>query len=164
MEALKSQTEYPKPTEVEKEISKEQIERLPNYQEPPCFYRGLSAKDAFKSLFGYLELCSKPEHDPIGERDNATLYDRDAIAFAPTSIDKKGKQFLCAIGFDPVDKIETLPSRLGRTNQLRINGKIRATEVIIRPAGKKQGKPGRTKFLSPKEFYNWYIENIDLGV
>ncbi len=148
------------------EISKEQIEQLPDYQKAPAFYRGLPVKDALRAIFGQLKLESKPEKDlkkdVIRERDNAALSNRDAVAYAPTSIDKKGKKFLCAIGFDPAEEIEILPSCLGRLDQLRINGEIKATEVIIRPSGKKPGQPGRTKFLSPKEFYYWYAENIGL--
>lgn len=154
--------ETPLTTEKEIEISKEKIKQLPNYQEAPAFYRGLPVKDALEAIFGQLELESKPENDIIGERDNAALSNRDAVAYAPTSIDKNGKKFLCAIGFDPAEEIEILPSCLGRLDQLRINGKVKATEVIIRPSGKKPGQPSRIKLLSPKEFYYWYIENIGL--
>jgi hypothetical protein len=153
-------------SEKEIEISKEKIERLPDYQEAPAFYRGLPAEDALKAIFGQLKLESKPEKDPkkdiIGERDNAALSNRDAVTYAPTSIDKNGKKFLCAIGFDPAEKIEILPSCLGRLDQLRVNGKVKATEVIIRPAGKKPGQPSKVEFFSPKEFYCWYIKNIGL--
>lgn len=153
-------------TEKEIEISKEKIEQLPDYQEAPAFYRGLPVKDALEAIFGQLRLESKPEKDLkkdiIGERDNAALSNHDAVAYAPTSIDKNGKRFLCAIGFDPAEKIEILPSCLGKLDQLRVNGKVKATEVIIRLAGKKPGQPSKIKFFSPKEFYHWYVKNIGL--
>jgi len=168
LEIIKPQIEKPAipPTkeisEKEIEISKEKIKQLPNYQEAPAFYRGLPVKDALKAILGQLKLESKPENDIIGERDNAALSNRDAVAYAPTSIDRNGKKFLCAIGFDPIEETKILPSCLGRLDQLRINGEIKATEVIIRPSGKKPGQPGRTKFLSPKEFYYWYVKNVGL--
>jgi len=143
-------------------ISEKEIKQLPDYQEAPAFYRGLLVKDAFKSLFSQLELKSNPKQDIIKDRDNATINDRDAIAYAPSSVNKNNKRFLCAIGFNPVGGIEILPSRLNNPNQFRVNGKVRASEIIIRPAGKKPGQPGKTKFLSPKEFFYWYRENIDL--
>ena len=49
-------------------ISEKEIEQLPDYQEAPAFYRGLSVKDAFKSLFSQLELESNPEQDIIKDR------------------------------------------------------------------------------------------------
>ncbi len=144
------------------DISPEKIRDLTDHQEAPTFYRGLPAEDALKAIFGRLELDSKPEGSSIGERDNTAFSSRDAIYYAPTSFGKNGKKFLCAIGFDPAEEVEILPSCMGKLDQLRINGRVRATEVMVRPAGKKPGQSGKVKFLSPKEFYYWYEKNIGL--
>jgi len=157
----KSETFLPKEmSENELEISKEKIEQLPEHQEAPAFYRGLPVKDALNALFGQLELNSKPEKSIRGERDNAAVSDRDAIYYAPTSVDKRGRKFLCAIGLNLLQDGKISPSCIGKLGQIRIDGRVIATEVIIRLSGKKPGSPQKIKFLSPKEFYYWYVENI----
>lgn len=166
MPELQPSIEYPeaeKPllSELEKEISPEKIEKLPDWPEACAFYRGLPAKDALMALLGELKLEAAPKEDVLGPRDNSTINSTEAIAYAPTSQTKKGKKFLCAIGFDPLPETIIKNSCLGQLTQFQITGPILSKEVIIRFSGEKPGQPGQVKFFSPKEFYQWYINNVE---
>lgn len=87
--------------------------KLPDYEEPGSFYRGLNIKDALLSLFGKLKLEAEPD-DLVGTRDNATINAMGAIAYGRAAETKDGKKFICAIGFDPLPETHVEPSRLGR--------------------------------------------------
>ncbi len=139
----------------------QEIEKLPNYEEPGSFYRGMSVNDVLLSLFGRLKLEANPD-DLIGERDNATINANNAIKYGRTSETKEGKKFICAIGFDLLPGAKVEPSRLGRWNQYKINGLVIAKEIFVRFAGKKPGKPSMIQTFSPRDFYIWCKENVRL--
>lgn len=159
-EIEKEKSAPPKPELKEKEISKEKIESLPDWEEPTAYYRGVKVEDAIKALFGELKLESEPRDEILGSRDNATLNLHEAIYFAPTS--KLGKKkFNCAIGFETLPGTKVEKSFLGRSTFVRITGNILAKEIIIRFAGKKPGQPQKkVLYFSPKEFFYWYEKNL----
>lgn len=145
----------------EKEINKEQIKKLPDWEEQGSYYRGVKVGDALKAVFGELKLDANPENDIIGSRDNASLNIHEAIYFSPSSRTAEGKGFLCAIGFDPLPIAKVEDSYLKRSTFVRITGPVIAKEVILRFAGNKPGQPAKeVKYFSPKQFYQWYKENI----
>lgn len=146
--------------EIEREISPEKIEALPDWEEPGSFYRGVTAEKALTAIFGKLELASNREGSMVGSRDNVTLNEADAIYFAKPSVTKKGRKFLCSIGFDPIQGAIIEKSRLGRATFFRFSGPLEVKEITIRFAGKEQGKPGIIRHFSPRGFYEWYKENI----
>jgi len=157
--SISSQKEN-KIVDFEKEITRENIDVLPDWEEPGSFYRGVKASEALEGIFGKLELSANPSGDPIGSRDNATLNEADAIYFANPSETKKGQKFMCSIGFDPLPGAVVEKSRLGKSTFFRFSGPLQAKEVTIRFAGKEEGKPGKVKHFSPKEFYEWYRQNM----
>lgn len=147
-------------SDFEEEITKENIEVLPDWEEPGSYYRGLKAAEALKAILGKLKLDAKPSGDPVGPRDNVTLNESDAIYFAEPSETKRGQKFLCSIGFDPLPGAVVEKSRLGKATAFGFSGPLQAKEVTIRFAGKEPGKPGRVRHFSPKDFYEWYRQNM----
>ena len=147
---------------IEKEISKEEIKKLPDETEPGTYYRGMNAEDAIKSIFGKLNLDANPKYSNLGERDNATVNLHESVYFSPTSKTNKNKEFLCSVGFDPFPNTKIEGSYLGRNTHARITGPIIGKEIFIRFAGKKPGQPSKlVKHFSPKEFYEWYQKNMN---
>lgn len=147
--------------DIEKKPAPEEIENLPDWEEPGSYYRGVKAKDALKAVFGELKLDANPENDIIGSRDNASLNIQEAIYFSPSSQTAKGKKFLCAIGFDPLPIAKVEDSYLKRSTFVRITGPVIAKEIILRFTGNKPGQPSKEiKYFSPKKFYQWYKKNI----
>lgn len=145
----------------EREITKEKIETLPDWEESGSFYRGVKVQDALWAIFGKLELKANPKSGIVGSRDNASLNLHEAIYFADSSETKNGQKFLCAIGFDLLPGAKVENSFLGRSTFMRVSGPVRATEVVVRFAGKELGKPAKkVKYFSPKKFYQWYKEAI----
>lgn len=139
----------------------EEINGLPDYEEPGLFYRGLTAQDALSGVLGELRIDANPKGSKMGSRDNASLNPHDAIYLAHDfSETKDGRKFMCAIGFDPLPGAVIEPSFLGRDTFMRFTGWPKVTEVILRFAGKQLGQPGKIKYFSPKEFYLWYKENV----
>jgi len=137
------------------------IENLPDSIEPSAFYRGVPVKDALLSIAGQLIVDANPKDDILGPRDNASLSLNEAVSFAPSSQTKDGKNFLCAIGFNPLTGSNIEHSGLlNRDTFLRYTGPIKVTEVALRFAGKESGKPRKIKVFSPREFVEWYRENI----
>lgn len=145
----------------EKEISKEKIDSLPDWEEVGSYYRGVTVEDALKAIFGELKLEAEPKEDILGSRDNTSLNLHEAIYFAPTSKTKDGKKFLCAIGFDPLPGSKVEESYLGRSTFVRVTGNVVAKEVILRFAGKKVGQPQKSVlYFSRKGFYKWCKKNL----
>ena len=131
------------------------IENLPDAIEPGAFYRGVPARDALSGIMGKLIVDANPQ----GGSD--VLGPRDAVAFAPSSQTKSGQNFLCAIGFNPLTGSNIEHSGLlNRDTFLRYTGPIKVTEVALRFAGKESGRPRKIKIFSPREFVEWYRENI----
>ena len=146
---------------LEGKITPESVEALPDVGEPGAFYRGLGAEDALRAAFGKLELDAHPRGQAVGSRDNASLNLIDAIPFAPTSETKGGRKFLCAIGFDALPAARVEDSFLGRFTSRRITGPVRASEVVLRFAGKEPGQPQpEVRYFAPQEFFEWYRDNV----
>lgn len=144
----------------EKEITKEKIESLPDWEEPGSFYRGVKVEEALRAILGDVKLDANPKDEALKTRDNASLNLHEAIYFADSSETKKGRKFLCAIGFDTLPGALVESSCLGKSTFARISGPIKATEVVVRFAGEKPGNPAKkVKYFSPKEFYFWYQKN-----
>lgn len=145
----------------EGEITPEAIEVLPDYVEPAAFYRGCKAEDAFRAVFGALRLEANPSGEVVGSRDNATVNLDEAIPVAPTSVTRDGGKFLCAIGFDPLPGARIEPSFLGRFTSRRVSGPVRASEMVLRFADKKPGRPQpEIRYFAPREFFEWYRDNV----
>lgn len=139
---------------LELEITPESIESLPDSIEPGTFYRGSRAEDALAAAFGKLELDAHPKGKVVGSRDNATLNLDEAIPAAPTSVTRDGGKFLCTIGFDPLPGARIEPSFLGRFTSRRITGPVQASEVVLRFAGKKPGRPqSEVRYFAPRDFF-----------
>jgi hypothetical protein len=154
--------EIQKPAILEKEISKERIKPLADWEEVGSYYRGVNVEDALRAIFGELKLEAEPKEEILGTRDNASLNLHEAIYFSRSSETKDGKKFLCAIGFDPLPGSKIEKSYLGRNTFVRITGNVVAKEIILRFAGKKPGQPQkRVRYFSPKEFYQWCKENLE---
>lgn len=139
----------------------EETENLPDSIEPCVFYRGVSVKDALLGIMGKLIIDANPKDDILGPRDNVSLLLNEAVSFAPPSQTKNGKNFLCAIGFNPLVDSDIKQSGLNRDTFLRFTGPVNVTEVALRFAGKESGKPGKVKVFSPKDFVEWYRENMN---
>jgi len=59
----------------------------------------------------------------------------------------------------PDTKVED--SFLKKATFVRVTGPVAAKEIVVRFAGKKPGQPEKkVKYFSPKEFYQWYRENV----
>ncbi|MBU3901354.1 hypothetical protein KJ590_00710 [Patescibacteria group bacterium] len=142
--------------------NREKINSLPDWEEPGLFYRGLTADDALKGIFGELKIDSNPKGSKMGSRDNISLNLHDAIYLGHNASETKdGRKFMCAIGFDPMPGAIIEPSFLGRDTFMRFTGSPKVTEIILRFAGRQPGQPGKIKYFSPKEFYLWYKENFE---
>ena len=139
----------------------EKNENLPDSIEPGIFYRGVPATDALRGIMGRLIIDANPKDDVLGPRDNVSLRLNEAVSFAPSSQTKKGQNFLCAIGFNPAPGSNIEHSGLNRDTFLRFTGPIKVTEVALRFAGKESGKPRKVKHFSPREFVEWYRENVN---
>lgn len=137
----------------EAKITREMLDMLKDEEEAPQFYRGVGAREAFLALFGKLELRA--------ENDNVTSSLPDAIPYAPTSQDQKGKKFLCVAGIDMFPGAEIKNSHLGRITQFQANGRAIARAIVIRFAGKEPGRPGEVIYMTPQEFMNWYDKNME---
>lgn len=134
---------------------------LPAEAEDGRFWRGLPAGDAYKAIFGDLRLDAHPKSDSVGPRDNATINMTEAIGQGGTSVTKDNRKFLCAINFEPLETATIEDSKLQRWTSYRVTGPISAKEVVVRFAGDEPGKPQTPMFLSPKEFYAWFRENVE---
>ena len=145
-------------SESEKEISNEKIETLPDWVEPGSFYRGVKASDALQAIFGKLRLEANPKDEILVSHDNASINLQEAIYLADSSETKKHQKFLCAIGLDPLPGAYVESSKL-KSTFVKLSGPVKATEVVVRLAGKEPGKPAKVRFFSPKEFYYWYQKN-----
>lgn len=146
---------------LEAEISPEDAKALSDQAEAAAFYRGLPAKDALYAAFGRLKLNAHPPGRIAASRDNASLNLAEALPFAPTSSTRDGRKFLCTIGFDPLPPAKIEDSFLGRHTSRRITGPVLAREIIIRFGGSTPGRPAEgPKFLSPREFYEFYLANM----
>jgi len=137
------------------------IEDLPDSIEPSAFYRGVPVEDALLGIAGQLIVDANPKDDILGPRDNASLSLNEAVSFAPSSQTKDGKNFLCAIGFNPLPGSSIARSGLNQDTFIRFTGPVKATEVILRFAGKESGRPRKIKIFSPREFVEWYRENMN---